>query len=132
RPPRGMIGAMLALQCVAIQAMRGFREPTLALFGGLGAVAVEALVWGLRPDGASLGRLRGVWAGGPLLFLGIYLGGGALRDHGLGWSPELWGGALVWASFTLLAPTVVMVRRPAQDQGHLQNAELVDFQPVQG
>jgi hypothetical protein len=132
RPPRGMIGAMLALQCVAIQAMRGFREPTLALFGGLGAVAVEALVWGLRPDGASLERLRGFCAVGPLLFWGIYLAGIALRDHGLGWSPELWGGALVWASFTLLAPTVVMVRRPAQDQGHLQNAELVDFQPVQG
>jgi hypothetical protein len=130
RPPRGMVAAMLILQCVAMQGMRGFREPTLVLFGGLGAVAVETLIWILRPEGASLGRLRAFCAVGPPLFWGMYLGGMALRDGGLGWSPEVWGGALVWTGLTLLAPTVVMSPHPGRDAGHLGAGALPEVQRV--
>jgi hypothetical protein len=43
----------------------------------------------------------------------VYLGGIALHDRGLGWKAELWGGALVWSSLTLLALGMVMFPPPA-------------------
>jgi hypothetical protein len=111
RPPVGMIAGMIATQCVLIQGVRGFRDPWLALLGAIGAVAVEGLTWALRPDGTALARLRAFCAAAPPVFWGIYLGGVALHDGGLGWSPELWGGALVWSSLTLLAFTILMPAR---------------------
>lgn len=103
RPPTGMLASMVALQCVLMQGTQGFRHPTLAVLGGLGALAVEGLARGLQPEAGGRGRLLTFSGLAPPLFWGIYLAGIALRDEGLGWRVELWSGALIWTSLTLLA-----------------------------
>jgi hypothetical protein len=71
--------------------------------GVIGAVAVEGLVLLLRPGGSGRPwRLPAFALAAPVAFWGVYLAGIGLHDGGLGWAPELWGGALVWSSLTLL------------------------------
>jgi hypothetical protein len=113
RPPVGMIAAMVGIQCLLLQGVRGFRDPSLALLGGLGALAVDGLAWALRLEPTRLGRQRVFCAVAPPLFWAIYLAGVAVQDHGLGWRAELWGGTLVWTGLTLLAPTMLMSQGPA-------------------
>jgi hypothetical protein len=113
RPPVGMIASMVALQGVLLQGTHGFHHPTLALVGGIGAVAVEALARGLRPEAAARWRLLTFAALTPPLFWSIYLAGIALRDGGLGWRVEIWSGTLVWTSLTLLGLALALSARPA-------------------
>jgi hypothetical protein len=113
RPPAGMIAGMVALQCVLVQGTHGFRHSTLAVLGGLGALAVEGLARGLRPEARGRGRLLTFSGLAPPLFWGIYLAGIALRDGGLGWRVELWSGTLIWTSLTLLAFALALSAEPA-------------------
>src|SRR6266511_2341797 len=57
---------------------------------------------------SSLGRLRVFCAVGPALFWGVYFAGIGLKDHGLGWSAEVWGGTLVWTGLMMLALTLLL------------------------
>jgi len=113
RPPAGMTAAMLAVQCVLMQGSGGFREPELAAFGVVGALAVEAMARGLRPGAGSPGRLLAFCGLAPPAFWGIYLAGIAVRDEGLGWSPEVWGGTLIWTALALFGVGLALAPGPA-------------------
>jgi len=71
----------------------------------------------LRPGEGSPGgarwRVRVFALAAPAAFWGVYLAGIGLHDGGLGWAPELWGGALVWSSLTLLGLTALLLLPPA-------------------
>jgi hypothetical protein len=102
----------LGVQCVLMQAVTGLDDAGLAVLGLAGAAVVEALLAVLRPAEPPRRRMRAFCAAAPVGFWGVYLGGIALGDRGLGWKPELWGGALVWSSLTLLALGMVMFPPP--------------------
>jgi hypothetical protein len=103
RLPAGAALLVLGVQVLLMQAVTGFADGGLAALGVIGAVAVEGLVLLLRPGGSGRPwRLRTFALGAPAAFWGVYLAGIGLHDGGLGWAPELWGGALVWSSLTLL------------------------------
>jgi hypothetical protein len=108
RPPAGSAAIALGAQCVAMQALTGFADAGLAVLGLIGAVTVEALLAALRPAELPRRRLRAFCAAAPVGFWGVYFGGIALHDGGLGWKAEIWGGALVWSGLTLLALAMVM------------------------
>jgi hypothetical protein len=114
--PAGSAVIVLGVQSVLIQALTGFEDAGLALLGVVGAVAVEALLAALRPSPGARWRLWVFCALAPVVFWGVYFGGIALHDGGLGWTPEVWGGALIWSSLTLLALAMVMFpqRVPAE------------------
>ncbi|HWC40935.1 MAG TPA: hypothetical protein VHK02_03010 [Actinomycetota bacterium] len=113
RPPAGSAAITLGVQCLLMQAVTGFDDAGLAALGLLGALVVEGLLAALRPAEPPRRRLRAFCAAAPIGFWGVYLGGIALHDRGLGWKAELWGGALVWSSLTLLALGMVMFPPPA-------------------
>jgi hypothetical protein len=115
RPPAGSAFIILGLQCLLLQAVTGFEDAGLAVLGLIGAGVVEALLAVLRPAEPPRRRLRVFCAAAPVGFWGVYLGGIALHDRGLGWKPELWGGALVWSSLTLLALAMVLFPPPAPE-----------------
>jgi hypothetical protein len=104
-----------------MQAVTGFADAGLAVLGILGAVVVEGLVLLLRPGGGVQGGERrrdlAFALAAPAAFWGVYLAGIGLHDGGLGWAPELWGGALVWSSLTLLGLAALpppAARRPGK------------------
>jgi hypothetical protein len=103
RLPAGAALLVLGVQVLLMQAVTGFADAGLAALGVIGAVAVEGLVLLLRPGGQGQPwRVRAFALAAPAAFWGVYLAGIGLHDGGLGWAPELWGGALVWSSLTLL------------------------------
>jgi hypothetical protein len=103
RLPAGAALLVLGVQVLLMQAVTGFADAGLAALGVIGAVAVEGLVLLLRPGGSGRPwRVRAFALAAPAAFWGVYLAGIGLHDGGLGWAPELWGGALVWSSLTLL------------------------------
>jgi hypothetical protein len=112
RPPAGSAAIILGVQCLAMQAVTGFADTGLAVLGLLGAAAVEALLAVLRPADPPRRRLRAFCVAAPVCFWGLYLGGIALHDGGLGWKAELWGGALVWSALTLLALAMLLFPPP--------------------
>jgi hypothetical protein len=107
RLPAAAAVVVLGLQSLLMQAVTGFEDVGLAELGLIGAVAVAALLRLVDPSPPALGRLRVFCAVGPVLFWGIYLAGIALKDHGLGWSAEVWGGTLVWSGLTMLGLTLL-------------------------
>jgi len=109
RPPAGTAAFALGVQCVAMQALTGFADAGLAVLGLLGAVAVEGLLAVLRPSPADRWRLRAFCAAAPVVFWAVYFAGVGIHDGGLGWTAEVWGGALAWSGLTLLALAMVMV-----------------------
>jgi hypothetical protein len=108
RPPAGAAAVLLATQCLAMQALVGFTDAGLAVLGLLGAAAVEGLLAALRPSPDRPRRLRAFCAAAPVAFWGVYFAGVGVHDGGLGWKPEVWGGALVWSGLTLLGLAMVM------------------------
>jgi hypothetical protein len=111
RLPAGAALLVLGVQVLLMQAVTGFADPGLAVLGLLGAVAVEALARLLRPgpDQGRTWRTRAFAFAAPAAFWGVYLAGIGLHDGGLGWTPELWGGALVWSGLTLLGLTATLL-----------------------
>jgi hypothetical protein len=117
RLPAGAALLVLGVQVLLMQAVTGFADAGLAALGVLGAAAVEGLVLLLRPAGGGSGsggdggrwRLLAFALAAPAAFWGVYLAGIGLHDGGLGWAPELWGGALVWSSLTLLGLTALLL-----------------------
>jgi len=108
RLPASAAVVVLGLPPLLVQALTDFRDIGLAELGLIGAAAVAVLLRLLDPTPAALGRLRVFFATAPALFWGIYFGGIALHDHGLGWKAEVWGGALVWSGLAMLALTLLM------------------------
>jgi hypothetical protein len=100
----------------AVQGLTGFSDAGLALFGVAGAVVVEMLLAILRPRLSPGWRMSLFCALAPAAFWSVYFGGVAVGDHGPGWPPELWGGAIVWSDLTLLVPALMTVppRAPTQ------------------
>jgi hypothetical protein len=107
-PPPGAILAVIGTQVVAMAGLDGFENPEMVALGVLGAGVVEALARLLRPSPGRLAALRAFCALGPAAFWGMYLGGAAVVDGGLGWSAEIWGGAVAWSALTLLGLGLVM------------------------
>jgi hypothetical protein len=107
-PPPGAILAVMGTQAVAMAGLDGFEDPGLVALGLLGAGVVEALAWLLRPAPGRLAALRAFCVLGPAAFWGVYLGGAAIADGGLGWPAEIWGGAVAWSALTLLGLSLVM------------------------
>jgi hypothetical protein len=114
--PAGSAAIALGVQSVLMQALTGFEDQGLAVLGLVGAVAVEALLVVLRPAPGAGWRLWAYCALAPAVFWGIYFGGIGLHDGGLGWTAEVWGGAVIWSSLTLLALGVITfpMRVPAE------------------
>jgi hypothetical protein len=118
-PPAGSALLIIGVQCLLLQAMTGLQDAGLAALGLIGAVAVEGLLAILRPTPTARWRVRSFCALAPAVFWGVYLGGVALNDGGLGWNAEVWGGALVWSGLAMLALAMVMfppdvpARRPS-------------------
>jgi hypothetical protein len=108
RLPFAAAVVVLGLQALLMQALTGFQDLGLAELGLIGAVVVAALLRLLDPSPSTAGRLRVFCAVGPVLFWGVYFAGIGLKDHGLGWSAEVWGGTLVWSGLTMLALTLLM------------------------
>jgi hypothetical protein len=106
--PRGAIVSVAGLQCTGMVALSGFADPGIVLLGLIGAIAVELLARALRPSPARLGRLRAFCALAPAVFWAVYLGLAQLADGAVGWPPEVWGGAIVWSSLTLLGIGLLM------------------------
>jgi hypothetical protein len=113
RLPAGAAVLLLGVQVLLMQAVTGFADVGLAALGVIGAAAVEGLVLLLRPGGSGADgerwRVRAFALAAPAAFWGVYLAGIGLHDGGLGWAPELWGGALVWSSLTLLGLTTLLL-----------------------
>jgi hypothetical protein len=107
QPPAGSAVLVLGVQFIAVQGLTGFADLRLALFGVVGAGVVEVLLAVLRPGRSSRWRLLAFCALAPGAFWGVYLGGVAVGDHGLGWPAELWGGAIVWSGLSVLALTLI-------------------------
>jgi hypothetical protein len=107
-PPHAAILAVLGTQIVAMAGLDGFEDPGMVALGLLGASGVEALARLLRPSPDRLAALRAFCVLGPAAFWGVYLGGAAIADGGLGWPAEIWGGAVVWSALTLLGLSLVM------------------------
>jgi hypothetical protein len=118
-PPAGSALLVIGAQSLMLQLMTGLQDAGLAEVALIGAVAIEALLAALRPAPASRWRVRSFCALAPVVFWGVYLGGIALHDGGLGWNAEDWGGAMVWSALTMLAvamlmfPPAVPARRPS-------------------
>src|SRR6266536_579040 len=108
RLPVGAAVVVLGLQSLLMQGLTGFQDIGLAQLGLIGAVVVAVLLRLLDPAPSSLGRLRVFCAVGPALFWGVYFAGIGLKDHGLGWSAEVWGGTLVWTGLMMLALTLLL------------------------
>jgi hypothetical protein len=108
RPPAGSALLIIGVQCVLLQLMTGLQDGGLAVLGLIGAIAIEALLAGLRPAPSARWRVRCFCALAPVAFWGAYLGGIALHDGGLGWNAEDWGGAVVWSALTMLALAMLM------------------------
>jgi hypothetical protein len=116
QPPAGSAMLVLAGQFIAVQGLTGFADARLALVGVAGAVVVEVLLAFLRPRLSPGWRMSVFCALAPAAFWGVYFGGVAIGDHGLGWPPELWGGATVWSGLTLLVLALMTIppRAPTQ------------------
>jgi hypothetical protein len=110
--PAGSVLLVLGLQCVLMQALTGFADPGLVVLGLAGALAVEGLVRLLRPSPARPARWRTFCAAAPVAVWGVWFAGIAANDGGLGWEPELWGGALVWSGLAMLALGLLVVPQP--------------------
>jgi hypothetical protein len=110
--PAGSVLLVAGPQFVLVQALTGFVDPGLVVLGLGGTVAVELLGRLLRPGAAAPARLRGFCASAPVALWGVWFGGIALADGGLGWEPEVWAGAVAWSALALLALTVLTVPPP--------------------
>lgn len=110
--PAGAVLLVAGPQFVLIQALTGFVDPGLAALGLIGVVAVELVRWLLRPSATAPARLRAFGAAAPVALWGVWFGGIALHDGGLGWEPEVVGAVLVWSGLTLLALAVLMLPPP--------------------
>ncbi len=106
--PRGAFLFVAAVQCTGMVALSGFMDPGIVLLGVIAGLAVEVLARILRPSPARIGRLRAFCGLAPALFWAIYLGLAQLADGAVGWPPEVWGGAIVWSSLTLLGISFLM------------------------
>ena len=134
QPPAGSAVLVLAVQFIAVQGLTGFADASLAPLGVVGGLVVELLLAVvLRSRLSRWWRVSLFCALAPAVFWGVYFGGVAVGDHGLGWPAELWGGAIVWSSLTLLAlawmtvlmPATVPPRVPAQPQETARGAGLI-------
>jgi hypothetical protein len=95
---------------VALQAMVAFRDAWLLLVAAVGA-ALVGIVWlTLRPAPERPARLLIAAALSPVVFWGPYFAGVAFLDGRLSFSPEIWGGILVWTALELLAIAFLVLR----------------------
>ncbi len=106
--PRGAILSVVGLQCTGMVALSGFMDPGIIALGLIAGFGVEVLAHVLRPSPARLWRVRAFCALAPAAFWSVYLGLAELADGAVGWPPEVWGGAIVWSSLTLLAISFLM------------------------
>lgn len=106
--PRGAIFVVIGTQAVAIAGLSGFEDPTTVALGLIGAAFVECCALLLRSSPQRLVSVRAFCVIAPAGFWALYLGGAAIADGGLGWKPEIWGGAIAWSALTLLGLSLVM------------------------
>ena len=93
---------------VLIGAVDGFHHPAMLVAAVVAGLLVDGLLQVLRP---SAGRPRRFWAAGalvPLTTWSVYFAAVA-RTAGIGWSAELWTGAIAWACLLGLALAVLML-----------------------
>ncbi|HYS35547.1 MAG TPA: hypothetical protein VEO01_07910 [Pseudonocardiaceae bacterium] len=122
---------VLVPQCVALQALDAYRAPWLLLAGVLGALVVCGLFALVRATPGHGLRLRICCSAAPVLFFGIYLGTVAIHDGGLVWSPELWGGTLVWCGLLMLGLTTLMLVPPTPLE-QTESDDAARHQPYEG
>lgn len=107
-----MVATVMAPQVILLQALQGFSDPGLVVLGVLGTGAVCVLAMLLKPRPSRPRGLLGFAALGPPVFWGVFLCGVELHDHGLGWKPEIWGGALVWSGLGVAAVALALAAEP--------------------
>ena len=110
RLPALVPAAIVFVPSAALQAMVALRDAWLVLAAGVGAVLV-GLVWlALRPRPERPGRLLAGLSLAPVVFWAPYFGAVAVHDGSLSFSPEIWGGILVWTGLELLALSALALR----------------------
>lgn len=108
RVPAWLAAVLVAVPSVALQAMVAFRDGWLVGAAAGGALLV-GVVWAIaRPSPERAGRLPMALAIAPIVFWGPYFAAVPLRDGALTFSPELWGGMLVWTGLEMLALTALV------------------------
>lgn len=108
RLPAAVPALLTFVPSAALQAMVGFRDGWLVLAAAAGA-ALVGLAWlALRPRPDRPLRLRAAAALAPPLFWGPYFVAVAWADGRLSFSPEIWGGILVWTALETLAIAVLV------------------------
>lgn len=95
--------AMTLLPSAALQVMVALRDAWLLPAALAGSVLV-AVVWAaVRPAPDRPARLMTAAALAPVVFWAPYFAAVAFRDGALSFSPEIWGGTLVWTGLGMLA-----------------------------
>ena len=109
-----VVAATMALvPAVALQVMVALRDAWLVPAALAGAVLV-GLVWAVvRPAPDRPARIMAAAALCPVVFWAPYFAGVALRDGALSFSPEVWGGTLVWTGLEMLALAALTLKMGA-------------------
>ena len=97
RPPPGSFVVLFGVVGVLLSALDGFVWPWEILQMVIAGAAVDVLVAGLDPDPAVPNRFR--WFGllAPIAAWSIRFISFVVFRPSLGWPPEIWGGAIVFA-----------------------------------
>ncbi|MEZ2388029.1 hypothetical protein AB6813_00535 [bacterium RCC_150] len=95
--------AMTLIPSVALQLMVAIRDAWLLPVALVGALLVGAAWVLVRPAPDRHARLITASGLSPMVFWAPYFAGLALHDGTLSFSPEIWGGILVWTGLGMLA-----------------------------
>ncbi|MDQ0756207.1 hypothetical protein [Arthrobacter sp. B3I4] len=102
--------ALVLVPSLGMQLMVAMRDAWLVPAAIVGSVLV-GVVWAVaRPAPDRPGRLLTAVALSPVVFWAAYFAGVALHDGALSFSPEFWGGTLVWTGIEMLGLALLALK----------------------
>ena len=108
---------MVLVPSVAMQLMVAMRDAWLVPAALVGSVLV-GVVWAVvRPAPDRPGRIITAAGLAPVVFWAPYFAGVAMHDGALSFSPEIWGGTLVWTGLEMLGLAVLTLKGGAAAGG---------------
>jgi hypothetical protein len=116
RLPFGSVATLFTVVAGASSAIGEFETLELVLAAAVSGLVVDLLIARLRPSAARGGAFRALGATLPVVVWGGYFVALALTA-GIGWAVELWSGAIVWASLSGLALSLLMLPPPVPTGG---------------
>ena len=108
------VGAFTTMFATVSLLLFGMIEPPAALLAAaiLTGVGADLALAALGPRRGDLWVIRGLVAGTALLFWSLHFGALAVTD-GIGWPPELWGGAIAMSVLAAFGAAVLATPPPA-------------------